>query len=1839
MRPHLEQALSHELGHTFGLLDANVYIKDNTGKILDVTNLPPNDIMGRGNPNTGDLKFATVHIKTLRAAVGLPLSPGYLTDALNLYKDHFNLPDQRRGLPDPEAISTQSQSALNVSGSAGDLLTGDQLDAGTVLADGPGRQTASVPLTLTNSGSGPLTISSVQLSGSPSGFSILDPNPAGQVLDIGQSVTLTVLFDPTAAGNASGTLTITTDDPNGPFTVNLTGNGLSDHGQLSVSLRQDPFTGAGINNFGGVKLGDSPLTLSPFATVTNTGGGPLTVSSVLLSRGQGEFTVSGLPVGFAGPSSSIILAPGQSVSFDVTFVPDHIGLQRGQVQIFSDDPNIPVFSQGFVGTGLPTTGTALVYAHDYVAVETPDSPGAPVLRQISDAMGNWQFFLPPETPIHYVIFDPVSGLVAHGYELTAPSGQNTSISEPVFEASTSPDTNGDGLPDDIKFAIGTSFTKADTDGDGIDDFTAIQEGLNPLGGRAFPTGQIANLSVQGEAKAIVVQGAAGGAGQTAYLATGSYGLAVVDASQFNKPIVLGELALPGDATSIGVDPTLKIAAVAGNAAGLHLVDVSDPTALRRLQTVNLAASQVVAADGIAYAGVGGNLVAVDLLTGQPLQTLTLSAGNLTGLAREGTMLYTMDSKDTLRAIDLSGLAMAARGALTLPAGGGRLFVGNGIAYVVAADFTDPNSRIPLGGYVTVNVADPDHLVLLHGPDTSAQSPAARTAFAANGSGVGLLLGTPPVGQTPPNLIEVLNTSDPNRTNNFVTSFILPAVPRDVTIASGIAYVADDSGGLAVVNYLPFDTQGQPPTAAISTSAADVDPTTPGIQVYEGSTIPIRADVSDDVQVRSVELLQDGQVVQEAVSFPFNLSAAAPRFTRPGQTTTLQLRVTDTGGDTTLSNLLTLGVVADPTPLQIVSIDPADGAVENLGFHVATIHFTKAVAASSVTPANFQILDMDASGRPIPVALSLLHDGRVVEVSFSVAPGTIRHLALVVHATVQDRAGHALGGADVTHHFTVNSFSIQFVGSPFDREFDWSDPKNWLDSKGFQRLPGPGDYVYIGPSGILVRYSAQSGSPTTSIANLVANASLELDGVSLTVTGTGQAIPGKVQAFGDLMLNSSTLTVSGPVLVNHNFGFHGGNDKSGNPVSAVGNIAGRIDVHGNLVLSRATLNAAREVQVDDHFDFYQGILSGATLVGSPSIRVSFTGGEGVWDGVKVEGDLKAGAFGTSLDDDYLRTYDDGRAPLGLVHGLTVNGSLTGFRFDVIDPNLLDGTGTLINTYIDVTGPSVILPRGAGSLTIGPHVTMRGATHLGSWDGATIINQGTLIADRPYDASSSNKSFYSTSEISMEANYTAHCGPAPVYGFVYNDGVIQVEDKARLRIFGPNGSPLFVNRRTLAVHGGPAPTEGQAPSGGTLIQEGGWSSSLTTVDAGGTILMDSLGPFMTGPDKTSEFSGPGKWLMDGIIIKGGTLDLTNGARLIGSGNLDGVTVNGNIDVSDNMTISNGVTVNGTIRLGGPPGSSFSGPDNSRFGGPFGGLNFPGPDSLAGNVTIIFAGNPTCRIAGLGLNDLIIGANITVRGGSGRITQGGRRKNLINRGTIVVDTPGDTITIENSFYPFLGGPISQPWDNEGVLEADNGGSIVVIGLPANNAPGTLSTGTWRVSGGTIQFTDLNFTAITTDAATLVLDGPNSKMLLAGGGHALANLTAIAAGGSFTIRNGFNFTSSGPFTNGGTLAIGAGSTFTATSGYTQTAAGSLSVSIGAPQTGTLPVPLNVSGQAALGGTLDVTLANGYVPKVGDQFTLLTYRSRVGQFATINGLDLGGGLALRADYNATDLTLTVVNG
>jgi len=507
------------------------------------------------------------------------------------------------------------------------------------------------------------------------------------------------------------------------------------------------------------------------------------------------------------------------------------------------------------------------------------------IRGVTDDNGQLNTVLPPNTDFSLSIYDPLTKRIATYSGQTEPSGSPSQIpsvrfvttegvtelfdrigeelTSDITEALTEEDINGlsdadnDGLVDEAERIIGTVSTSVDTDGDGINDLAEIQQGLDPLGDRGFPTGIISSLPLQGQAKAVVVEGSPLDAqDQTAYVATGSHGLAIVDASQFDSPIVLGQLDLSGDATDVAVDANLQIAAIASNGGGLHLVDVSDPMLPTTSNTVNISANQVEIADGIAYATVGNALRAIDLLTGEELNSITLpGSGTVTDVSREGTSLYAFTSgSDTFSVIDIAdeqALNVLGQVNVNIASSQVGVFAANGVAYLAGS------------GLRTIDVSDPSNPSLLGDAD---QFFTAREV-ALNGSGLALVA-------SEDQGLEIYDVTDPQDTDAFLTVIDTPGFARDVAIASGIAFVADDSGDLQVVNYRPFDNLGVAPTMEISSGIADVDPNTPGVQVTEGSSIPVFADVTDDVQVRNVELLVDGEVVSNAVSFPFELAAIA-----------------------------------------------------------------------------------------------------------------------------------------------------------------------------------------------------------------------------------------------------------------------------------------------------------------------------------------------------------------------------------------------------------------------------------------------------------------------------------------------------------------------------------------------------------------------------------------------------------------------------------------------------------------------------------------------------------------------------------------------------------------------------------------------------------------------------------------------------------------------------------------------------------------------------------------------------------------------------------------------------
>lgn len=159
-------------------------------------------------------------------------------------------------------------------------------------------QTKSQTFTVTNTGTGPLTIT--QLVGSGSSYTVSGlATPA--TIASGSSTTFSVLFAPTVAGSLAGTVSLASNAPNSPNVLSLNGTGTA----ASVTLSASPAS----LSFTNVNAGSST---SKSVTISNSGNTSVTISQVSVSAK--DFSVSGM-------TTPITLAAGQNTSMNVTFKP------------------------------------------------------------------------------------------------------------------------------------------------------------------------------------------------------------------------------------------------------------------------------------------------------------------------------------------------------------------------------------------------------------------------------------------------------------------------------------------------------------------------------------------------------------------------------------------------------------------------------------------------------------------------------------------------------------------------------------------------------------------------------------------------------------------------------------------------------------------------------------------------------------------------------------------------------------------------------------------------------------------------------------------------------------------------------------------------------------------------------------------------------------------------------------------------------------------------------------------------------------------------------------------------------------------------------------------------------------------------------------------------------------------------------------------------------------------------------------------------------------------------------------------------------------------------------
>ncbi|HEX8438983.1 choice-of-anchor D domain-containing protein, partial [Archangium sp.] len=230
------------------------------------------------------------------------------------------------------AVSEDSRGRTSAHSQVAASLTGSSRVNPTSLVFGAQRvntTSAAKSMVVTNTGTETLTISSISVNGP---FALVGPPSMPMALSPDDSHVFSVAFIPTAEGSATGTLTVTTNDPDRPtLVVALAGTGVMPRLDVSPS----PLA------FGDVRVG---TTVTKTVIVKNVGTGPITFTSLSTEAGSPFELVTPTTVPFT-------LASNEQVVVTVKFSPTAEGAVTGTLVLGTDDPAIPNVTVALSGSG------------------------------------------------------------------------------------------------------------------------------------------------------------------------------------------------------------------------------------------------------------------------------------------------------------------------------------------------------------------------------------------------------------------------------------------------------------------------------------------------------------------------------------------------------------------------------------------------------------------------------------------------------------------------------------------------------------------------------------------------------------------------------------------------------------------------------------------------------------------------------------------------------------------------------------------------------------------------------------------------------------------------------------------------------------------------------------------------------------------------------------------------------------------------------------------------------------------------------------------------------------------------------------------------------------------------------------------------------------------------------------------------------------------------------------------------------------------------------------------------------------------------------------------------
>ena len=683
----------------------------------------------------------------------------------------------------------------------------------------------------------------------------------------------------------------------------------------------------------------------------------------------------------------------------------------------------------------------------------------------------------------------------------------------------------------------------------------------------------------------------------------------------------------------------------------------------------------------------------------------------------------------------------------------------------------------------------------------------------------------------------------------------------------------------------------------------------------------------------------------------------------------------------------------------------------------------------------------------------------------------------------------------------------------------------------------------------------------------------------------------------------------------------------------------------------------------------------TLSGSGSVTMAgnaFTGGNGA---------------PTLILQQKLHGHGSFSLGLSLTNESTIN-AMGGTLF--MQPNSVTNTGTMEAS----SGSILAFTNGVATVynnTGGTIEALNGGTvqlENGVYTGGTLTTVGTGVIQASASAVLNNLTNSGTLQIVSANNATLE-------NTINNTGTIQLPSSTlnmsgNVTLSGAGAMIMSGSSNLRQLNSTDTLTNQQLIHGsGTISELPLTNQSTLSADSKANTLFLSGGK--TTNTSLMQATGGGILELDTVVNNsGGTIEAFPGSTVIFTNSFNGSINGGTLTTSGTGMIEsqNGV-LDGTVNIPTNAGKLLVKNFDLFFQGT---INNKGTITLSGNSCIIL--NQPSTLTGTG--HLVMASTTCIFGSGLAFTN---QSNIQGSGSIGDSNPmpiTNTGTIlANQSSPLIIHPDPSGFTNTGKLMV-NSGSTMTVDAPFNSlsSTGTLSAGTYSVSG------TLNFPAgIATNSASISLSGTKAVIFNTNTAtNALSALTSNTSTGSLSLLNGQGLSTTTNVNNSGKVTVGTLSslnvggsytqitgtttvdgTLTAPSGatlqkgslvgkgtvasavtssgsvtagdastkpgklsitgsYTQQSKGALNCYIGGTGAGTFG-DLAVSNGVSLGGTLAIKLVNGFVPVVGDSFTIVTGSAVSGKFATVTGTSINSSEHFEVVYNSKNVTLEVVAG